>query len=114
MSGRSALDPHGFGPQYAGNASDKGMTQMNPNNGGQPPRRRSSVAIFAALLIGGLLLLVVRMLSVPTVSLGEVILPLLAGVGMAAAIAVIVMRDRRERNALPPSERDTQDRGMPR
>jgi len=87
---------------------------MNPNSGGQPPRRRSSVAIFAALLIGGLLLLIVRMLAVPTVSLWEVILPVLGGIGMAAAIAVIVMRDRRERNALPQSERDSQDRGMPR
>ncbi len=66
-----------------------------------------------ALLIAGLLLLVVRMLAMPTVSAGEIVLPLLAGIGMALAIGVMVMRDRRERNALPPSERNRQDRGMP-
>ncbi|OYD83372.1 hypothetical protein CHT98_15750 [Azospirillum brasilense] len=65
------------------------------------------------MLIGGLLLLVVRMLAMPTVSAGEIVLPLLAGIAMALAIGVMVMRDRRERNALPPSERNRQDRGMP-
>jgi hypothetical protein len=69
--------------------------------------------VFAALLIGGLVLLIIRMLSMPTVSFGEILLPALAGVAMAAAIAFIVVRDRRERDALPPSRRDSQDQGMP-
>ncbi|NUB13974.1 hypothetical protein GAY28_15505 [Azospirillum brasilense] len=86
---------------------------MSPNNPGPSPRRRTSTTVFVALLIGGLLLLIVRMLAMPTVSAGEVVLPLLAGIGMALAIGVMVMRDRRERNALPPSERNRQDRGMP-
>lgn len=86
---------------------------MSPNNPAPSPRRRTSTTVFVALLIGGLLLLVVRMLAMPTVSAGEVVLPLLAGIGMALAIGVMVMRDRRERNALPPSERNRQDRGMP-
>lgn len=86
---------------------------MSPNTPGPSPRRRTSTTIFVALLIGGLLLLVIRMLAMPTVSVGEIILPLLAGIGMALAIGVMVMRDRRERNALPPSERNRQDHGMP-
>lgn len=69
--------------------------------------------VFAALLIGGLVLLIIRMLSMPTVSFSEILLPALAGVAMAAAIALIVIRDRRERDALPPSRRDSQDQGMP-
>ncbi len=87
---------------------------MSPNTGGPRPRLRNSVAVFTALLVGGLLLLVLRMLAMPTVSLGEILLPLLAGVAMAVAIGYMVLRDRRERNALPPSERDSQDQGMPR
>ncbi|WP_448203079.1 hypothetical protein [Azospirillum sp. sgz302134] len=86
---------------------------MAPTSGGQTPRRRSSVAVFAALLIGGLLLLVVRMLAMPEVSFGEILVPALGGIAMAAAIAVIVLRDRRERAAMPPSRRDSQDQGMP-
>ncbi|WP_143271917.1 hypothetical protein [Azospirillum brasilense] len=86
---------------------------MSPNTPGPSARRRTSTTIFVALLIGGLLLLVVRMLAMPTVSAGEIVLPLLAGIAMALAIGVMVMRDRRERNALPPSERNRQDRGMP-
>ena len=86
---------------------------MGPTSGGQPSPRRSSAKVFAALLIGGLVLLIIRMLSMPTVSFSEILLPALAGVAMAAAIAVIVVRDRRERDALPPSRRDSQDQGMP-
>ncbi|KAA0681090.1 hypothetical protein [Roseomonas genomospecies 6] len=86
---------------------------MSPNDPGPSPRRSTSVTIFVALLVAGLLLLIVRMAFMPTVSGWDVVLPLLAGVGMALAIGVMVMRDRRERNALPPSERDRQDRGMP-
>lgn len=108
------LDHPPAGTQYAGNASEKGMTQMNPNTGGQPPRRRNSVIVFAALLIGGLLLLVVRMVAMPTVSVGEIVLPLVGGVLMALGIAYIVRRDRRERDSLPQSQRDSQDQGMPR
>ena len=86
---------------------------MSPTDPGPSPRRSTSVTIFVALRIGGLLLLVVRMAFLPTVSAGEIVLPLLAGVAMALAIGLMVMRDRRERNALPPSERDRQDHGMP-
>lgn len=107
------LDHPRVGTQYAGNASKKGMTQMNPNTGGQPPRRRNSVIVFAALLIGGLLILVIRMVAMPTVSVGDIVLPLVVGVLMALAIAYMVRRDRRDRDSLPPSQRDSQDQGMP-
>lgn len=86
---------------------------MAPTSGGQPPRRRSSITIFVALLALGLVMLVGRMLAMPTVSLGEIIVPVLGGIAMAAAIGFIVLRDRRERAALPPSRRDSQDQGMP-
>ena len=86
---------------------------MDPTSGGQPPRRRNSTTIFVALLAIGLLMLVVRMLVRPDVSVGELVVPVLGGLAMAAAIGFIVIRDRRDRAAMPPSRRDSQDQGMP-
>lgn len=87
---------------------------MNPHTDGKPPRRRNTVIIFAALLGFGLLMLVGRMLALPGMDLGDAVFPILGGLFIAVALAVIVLRDRRERAALNAERRNRQDQGMPR
>lgn len=87
---------------------------MNAHTDGKPTRRRSTVVFFAVLLGLGLLMLIGRMLALPGFNAGEAIFPALGGLFIAVALAVIVLRDRRERAELTPEERDRQDRGMPR
>ena len=71
--------------------------------------------VFFAVLLGlGLLMLVGRMLALPGFTFGEAIVPVLGGLAMAAALAVIVTRDRRERAQMTREERNSQDQGMPR
>lgn len=86
---------------------------MNAPSNGAPRRRRTSVMVFAALLLGGLALLAIRLIARPDVSIGEAALPVLGGIAMVAVLAIMVRRDRRERNALPASKRDQPDQGMP-
>jgi len=100
--------------QYAGNARGKGTSQMKSDPQEKPRWRRSSVLVFAGFLALGLLMLAGRFAALPGLDFGQVVLPLLGGIGMAAALAVIVLRDRRERAELPPEERDRQDQGTPR
>ena len=104
---------------YAGNGRGKGTAQMNSHTqhtppGGRPARRRSPVMFFAVLLGLGLLLLAGRMLALPGFTFGEAIFPILGGVFIAVALAVIVRRDRREQAQLTAEERNRQDHGMPR
>lgn len=98
---------------YAGNLCEKGMTQMSRETGDRRPGRGKSVLLFAALLIAGLAMLGMRVLARPDVGLAEMILPFLGGLLIAGAIAMIVRRDRQDRESLPPSVRDRQDHGTP-
>lgn len=82
--------------------------------GRKPARRRSTMVFFAVLLGLGLLILVGRMLALPGFTFGEAIFPILGGVFIAVALAVIVRRDRREQAQLTAEERNRQDQGMPR
>lgn len=84
------------------------------SNTGSGRSRRTPWLLFAGLLVLGLVMLVARTVMRPDVGLGEMVFPALGGLVIAAAIAVIVWRDRSERDRLPPSERDRQDRGNPR
>ncbi len=88
------------------------MTQMTSNTGGRRSRRTPRL-LFAGLLVVGLVMLVARTVMRPDVSVGEMIFPALGGLAMAAAIAVIVRRDRSDRDHLPLSERNRQDHGTP-
>jgi membrane associated rhomboid family serine protease len=87
---------------------------MNTHTDGKPTRRRGTVVFFAVLLGLGLLMLIGRMLALPGFSAGEAIFPALGGLFIAVALAVIVLRDRRERAEMTPEERNRQDQGMPR
>lgn len=94
------------------------MTQMTSDNGSGSQgngRPRTPKLLFAGLLLVGLLMLVARTVARPDVGFGEMVIPALGGLAIAAAIAVIVRSDRksREAQALPP-ERVRQDQGMPR
>ncbi|WP_147395100.1 hypothetical protein [Azospirillum cavernae] len=85
---------------------------MTPNTGSKRSHRAPRL-LFAGLLFAGLLMLVARTASRPDVSLGEMLFPAIGGLVVLAAIAVIVRQDRRERDALPPAQRDRQDHGTP-
>ncbi|HYH39287.1 MAG TPA: hypothetical protein VD860_13770 [Azospirillum sp.] len=87
---------------------------MNSHIQDKPARRRGTVVFFAVLLGLGLLMLVGRMLALPGFTVGEALFPILGGVFIAAALAVIVMRERRERAHMTPEERNRQDQGTPR
>lgn len=87
---------------------------MTPHTHDTPKRRRSTVVFFAVLLALGLLMLVGRMLASPGFSLGEAVFPVLGGAAIAAALAFIVLRERRERAHMSPEERARQDHGTPR
>ncbi|MBP2230717.1 hypothetical protein [Azospirillum agricola] len=84
------------------------------SNTGPKGSRRTPRLLFAGLLVVGLLMLVARTVARPDVGFGEMVFPALGGLAIAAAIVVIVRRDRSERDALPPQERGRQDQGMPR
>ncbi|AWK90016.1 hypothetical protein [Azospirillum thermophilum] len=86
---------------------------MSRETGDRRPGRGKPVLLFAALLIAGLAMLGMRVLARPDVGLGDMILPFLGGLLIAGAIAMIVRRDRRDRESLPPSVRDRQDHGTP-
>lgn len=86
---------------------------MNPPSNGAPRRRKTSVVVFAALLLGGLLLLAIRLVARPDITVGEAVLPVLGGIAIAVALAVMVRRDRQDRDSLPASQRDRQDHGTP-
>ncbi|MCG5243190.1 hypothetical protein [Azospirillum doebereinerae] len=91
------------------------MTSNNgPGNNGSGPSRRTPKLLFAGLLVIGLLMLVARTVARPDVSVAEMVFPALGGLAIAAAIVVIVRRDRQERDSLPPNARSRQDQGMPR
>ncbi|CAO3352471.1 hypothetical protein [Azospirillum palustre] len=110
------LDHPPFGPHYADNRSKKGMTEMTPESDGRPtrnPARHRSLRLLLALLVLGLVMLASRVLALPNIGMGEMIVPLLGGLFVAVAIVLIVRRDRADRDALPPSRRDRQDQGMP-
>ncbi|WP_029009726.1 hypothetical protein [Azospirillum halopraeferens] len=87
---------------------------MSPPPNDRPQRRRSTIVLFLAFLIGGLALLVFRMAGAPGVAGWEMILPVLGGVLIAGAIALIVVRERRERRHMSERERNRQDHGVPR
>ncbi len=87
---------------------------MNANTHGKPARRKGTAVFFAVLLGLGLLMLVGRMLALPGFDAGQAIFPILGGLFIAIALAVIVMRDRRERAEMTAEERNRQDQGMPR
>ncbi|QCG88452.1 hypothetical protein [Azospirillum sp. TSH100] len=89
---------------------------MTPESDGRsphsPPRHRSW-RLLLALLVLGLVMLGSRVLALPNIGMGEMIVPLLGGLFVAVAIVLIVRRDRADRAALPPSRRNRQDQGMP-
>ncbi|MGQ9369706.1 hypothetical protein [Azospirillum sp. ST 5-10] len=87
---------------------------MSPQPNDRPPRRRGTTVLFVGLLLAGLAVLALRMVAAPGVSGLEMVLPILGGVLIAAAIAVIVVRERRDRRHMTPAERDRQDQGVPR
>ncbi len=101
-------------PQYDGKTLRKGTPQMSPQPNDRPPRRRGTTVLFVGLLLAGLAVLALRMVAAPGVSGLEMVLPILGGVLIAAAIAVIVVRERRDRRHMTPAERDRQDQGVPR
>jgi hypothetical protein len=86
---------------------------MNAPSNGAPRRRKTSAVVFAVLLLAGLLMLAVRLVARPDVSIGEAVLPVLGGIAIAVALAVMVRRDRQERDSLPTDQRDRQDHGTP-
>ncbi|PWC33291.1 hypothetical protein [Azospirillum sp. TSO35-2] len=83
------------------------------SNSGSGRSRRASWRLFLGLLVLGLVMLVARALALPNMSMGEMVIPLIGGLFVAVAIVVIVRRDRADRNALPPSQRNRQDQGNP-
>ncbi|MBY6262260.1 hypothetical protein EI613_10075 [Azospirillum sp. 412522] len=85
---------------------------MTPKSDGGPQRHRS-LRLLLALLVLGLVMLASRVLALPNIGMGEMIVPLLGGLFVAVAIVLIVRRDRADRDALPASRRNRQDQGMP-
>lgn len=69
--------------------------------------------VFVALLVGGLLLLAVRMVAAPGVNAVDMLLPIVGGVLIALAIALMVRRERNQRRRMTPEERNRPEEGMP-
>lgn len=87
---------------------------MSSNTRGQQqPNRRGTIILFGVLLVMGLAILGLRMLEFVSFSDGTMIGPIVGGLIMAVVIAVIVRRDRNQRNTLPTSRKDRQDQGVP-
>ncbi|HYH19328.1 MAG TPA: hypothetical protein VD995_11990 [Azospirillum sp.] len=86
---------------------------MNAPSNGAPRRRRTSAVVFAVLLLGGLLLLAIRLVARPDITIGEAAIPVLGGIAIAVALAVMVRRDRQDRDSLSADRRDRPDQGTP-
>lgn len=79
-----------------------------------PPRSRHTLPLVIALLAVGLVMMFGRMLTMTGgAGLGDMVLPLLVGVAMAAVIVLIIRNDRRARAKLPLSQQNRMDEGMP-
>lgn len=86
---------------------------MNASNTPHPSRSGSSIKVFLALLFGGLFVLALRMFTAPDGGFLKMALPILGGGLIAAAMALLVMRERRERRSMTETERNRPDQGMP-
>ncbi|NYZ14014.1 hypothetical protein HL658_15770 [Azospirillum sp. RWY-5-1] len=86
---------------------------MNTPNTPRPSRSGGSMKVFLALLFGGLAVLALRVFTAPDGGFFTMLLPVLGGALVAAAIALLVVRERRERKAMTESERNQPDQGMP-
>ncbi|HYD66638.1 hypothetical protein [Azospirillum sp.] len=86
---------------------------MNAPSNGAPRRRKTSAVVFAVLLLAGLLMLAIRLVARPDVTIGEAALPVLGGIAIAVALAVMVRRDRQDRDSLPAARQDRPDQGSP-
>lgn len=89
------------------------MIQMNAPNPPRPTRSGGSMKVFLALLFGGLAVLALRVFTAPDGGFLVMLLPVLGGALVAAAIALLVLRERRERRSMSEAERNQPDQGMP-